>query len=81
MQNDVWENVPRPKDKSILGSRWVYKVKHGAYRSVKYEARFVAKGFSQIAGIDYEETFATIAQYSSIKTILALATLMGWKIH
>ena len=47
----------------------------------KYEARFVAKGFSQIEGIDFDGTFAPVAWYSSIRTILALATQMGWKIH
>ena len=41
----------------------------------------MAQGFSQIKGIDYEETFAPIARYSSIRTILALSAQMGWKIH
>jgi len=82
MKNDVWEIVPQPEGKSIVGPCWVYKVKHGANGSVeKYKARFVAKGFSQIEGIDYDETFAPVAQYSSIKTILALLAQMGWKIH
>ena len=43
----------------------------------KYEARFVEKGFSQKEGIDYEETFAPVAMYSSIQTIIALAVEMG----
>ena len=45
------------------------------------EARFVSRCFSQIEGIDYEETFAPIAWYSSIRTILALSAQMGWHIH
>ena len=54
MKNQVWEVVPRPKGKKVVGSRWIYKVKHAADRSVeKYKARFVAKGFSQKEGIDY----------------------------
>eukprot|EP00253_Pinus_taeda_P028319 PITA_28319 len=47
----------------------------------KYKARFFARGFSQIEGIDYEETFAPVARYSSIRTILALSAQMGWHIH
>ena len=47
----------------------------------KYKARFVARGFSQIEGINYEETFAPVARYSSIQTILALSAHMGWHIH
>ena len=47
----------------------------------KYKARFVARGFSQIEGINYEETFAPVARYSSIWTIVALSAQMGWHIH
>jgi len=68
--------------KSIVGSRWIYKVKQAAdWRVKKYKARFVSRGFSQIEGIDYEETFAPITWYSSIRTILALSAQMGWCIH
>jgi hypothetical protein len=41
----------------------------------------VARGFSQIEGIDYYETFAPIVRYSSIRSILALSSQMGWRIH
>jgi hypothetical protein len=43
--------------------------------------KFVARGFSQVEGIDCEETFAPIARYTSIRTIIALATSMGWRLH
>jgi len=57
-------------------------VKQETSRSIeKHKAIFVAKGFSQVEGIYYEETFAPIARYSSIGSILALAVQMGWKIH
>ena len=67
MKNDVWDVVPRLKGKSVVTSKWIYKIKHAADGSVeKYKARFVARGFSQKEGIDYEETFAPIARYTSI---------------
>jgi hypothetical protein len=47
----------------------------------KYKARFVARGFSQVEGIDYEETFSLVARYTSICTIIALTASMGWKLH
>ena len=47
----------------------------------KYKARFVARGFSQKEGIDYEETFTPLAIYTSIRSVLALAIVMKWKIH
>ena len=75
VRNSAWEIVPRPEGKSVVGSRWIYKVKQATDRSVeKYKARFVARGFSQIEGINYEETFALVTRYSSIQTILALST-------
>ena len=74
VRNSAWEIVPRPEGKSVVGLRWIYKVKQAADGSVeKYKARFVARGFSQIEGINYEETFAPIARYYSIRYILALS--------
>jgi len=44
----VWEVVPRPQDRSVVGSRWIYKIKYATDNSVeKYKARFVAKGYAQ----------------------------------
>ena len=66
----------------ILLLMWIYKIKHVVDGSIeKYKARFVARGVSQKEGIDYEETFATVARYTSIKLVLALAIVMKWKIH
>ena len=45
------------------------------------DSKVVARGFSQIKGIDYDETFAPVARYSSIRSIIALSTQMGWRIH
>ena len=73
--------MPRPEGKKVVGSRWIYNVKHAADESVKYKARFVAKGFSQKEGIDYEETSTPVDRYSSIRTIILLTTEMGWRFH
>jgi hypothetical protein len=82
MKNDVWEIVPRPKEKSVVTSKWVYKIKHVAERSVdKYKARFIARGFSQKEGEDYDETFAPVARYTSIRAIMSLVVSMGWSLH
>ena len=47
----------------------------------KHKARFVARGFSQVEGIDYDDTFPPVARYSSIISMLALSSQMGWKVH
>ena len=76
-KNDVWEIVPRPEGKSVVSSKWIYKIKHVVDDSIeKYKARFVARGFSQKKGINYEETFEPVARYTSIKSVLALAAIM-----
>jgi hypothetical protein len=82
LKNDVWEVVPRPQGKSIVTSKWIYKIKHAANGSVeKFKARFVARGFSQKEGIDYDEIFAPVARYTSIKIIISLALVFNWKLH
>eukprot|EP00253_Pinus_taeda_P035937 PITA_35937 len=61
--NSVWDVVPRPQGKSVVSSRWLYKVKQAVDGSVeKHKARFVAWGFSQVKGIDYDENFAPVAR-------------------
>ena len=82
MKNDVWDVVPRLEGNSVVTSKWIYKIKHATDGSIdKYKAIFVARDFSQKEGIDYEETFAPIARYTSIKSVLSLGAVMKWKIH
>ena len=82
MKNNVWDVVPRPEGKSIVTSKWIYKIKHATDGSIeKYKTRFMAHGFSQKEGIDYEENFALVARYTSIRSVLDLATVMKWKVH
>jgi hypothetical protein len=82
MNKKVWEIVPRPKNKDVVSSKCLFKIKDGVDGSIeKYKERFFAHGFSYKEGIDYEETFAYVARYTSIKTIVALASKMKWKLH
>ena len=82
MKNDVWDIVPKLEIKSVVSSKWIYKIKNAADGSIeKYKARFMARGFSQKKGIDYEETFVPVARYTSIRTIMALTSTMKWNLH
>jgi len=82
MKKNVWDIVPKPKDKSVVSSKWLYKIKHAVDGSVeKYKARFVARGFSQKEGIDYDDIFAPVARYTTIRTVISLAFVLGWKLH
>eukprot|EP00253_Pinus_taeda_P034648 PITA_34648 len=67
VKKSVWEVVPRPVDKSVVSSRWIFEVKHAANKSIeKYKAIFVAKGYSQVEGIDYVETFPLVARLKQV---------------
>lgn len=78
----TWSTVLRPTDKNIVGSKWVFRVKRKADGSVdKYKARLVARGFTQVYGVDYFVTFSPVAKLSSIRLILAIAARFDWEIE
>jgi hypothetical protein len=82
VRNDVWDVVPRPVGKLVVTSRLLYKIKIAADGSVeKHKACFVARGFSHIEGVDYDETFTQVVRYTSIKIIISITVDMGWRIH
>ena len=72
----------RPEGKSVVTSKWIYKIKHAADGDIeKFKACFVAHGFSQVEGVDYDETFALVARFSSIRAVISVMAEMGWRIH
>jgi hypothetical protein len=74
-RNQVWELVERPKNKNVIGTKWVYQNKqdeHGIV--VKNKARLVAKGYCQVEGMYYGETFALVARLEAICILLAYAS-------
>ena len=80
-KNGTWEHTPRPKDNNVIGVKWVYRTKLNPDGSIhKHKARLVVKGYSQMAGIDYGDTFAPVARHETIRLIVALSAQCGWKI-
>jgi Reverse transcriptase (RNA-dependent DNA polymerase) len=78
----TWNTVPCLPGKNIVGSKWVFCIKQNADGSIdKYKACLVAKGFTQIHGVDYFDTFSPMAKLSSFCTILAYATHYDWEIE
>lgn len=72
--NDTWILQDLPENKKPIESKWVFKLKHGIHKEAPhYKARLCAKGFSQKYGIDYQEVYAPVARYDSIRIMLALA--------
>jgi len=79
---EVHDVVPWPKGQKIIGSKWVFCIKQGPDGSIqKYKARIVAQGFMQVEGVDFDQTFAPMAKFSSLRTIFALAAEHDLKLH
>ena len=78
--NSVWTLVARPKDRKVITGRWVYKIKTDEQGNIdKFKARYVAKGFMQVPGLDFHETYALTCKPETMRTLLALAA--QWGLH
>lgn len=81
-EHDTYDLVEPPSGANIVGSRFVFRIKRDADGSItQYKARLVAQGFTQVPGIDFNETFAPVAKLSSIRTLLALAARYDWELE
>ena len=82
MKNHTWDLVELPEGQNIVRCKWIFKVKRNADNNVnRYKARLVAQGFSQQAGEDYDDIFAPVARYSSIRSVLAIANELNLNVH
>eukprot|EP00253_Pinus_taeda_P023860 PITA_23860 len=80
-KNNTWELVPRPKDKNVIGTKWIFKNKLNENGEViRNKARLVCKGYAQQEGIDFEETFAPVARLEAIRMFLALSSFQKFKV-
>ncbi|KAD6796557.1 hypothetical protein E3N88_07453 [Mikania micrantha] len=80
--NNTWTLVPRPTNRPIVGSKWVFRTKLHSDGSIeRQKARLVAQGFSQTPGLDYSHTFSPVVKATTIRIILCLAMLNRWTLH
>ena len=80
-ENDTFELVKPPVGHPVVGGRWVFALKTDQNGDQKFKARYVAKGYSQTAGVDYSETFAPTARFTSIRMLMQLAVQENLIVH
>ncbi|XP_070017891.1 uncharacterized protein [Nicotiana sylvestris] len=82
LNNHTWELVDFPQGNKPLGSKWIFKRKMKVDGTIdKYKARLVVKGYRQKKGLDYFDTYSPITRITSIRLLVALATVYDLKIH
>ena len=77
-KNFIWELVPKPKDRKIIRSKWVYRKKESINEkeSPTYKARLAAKGFSQKEGIDSDEILSGSQAYIYSSIVISCGTIL-----
>lgn len=80
--NNVWQLVNRPLNQNIVKCKWVFKTKFDADgKFSKFKARLVARGFTQVEGLDYNETFSPVVRHSTMRILFSLANEMNLDIN
>lgn len=80
--NDTWELTELPPHKKPISCKGIYKVKYIPYGTVdKYKARIVVKGYTQVEGEDFYDSFSPVAKVDTIRLVFALAAARGWYVH
>ena len=82
LENQTFDFVDKvPSGRKIISCKWVFRRKINPDNSTRFKARLVIRGFEQVGGIDYQETFAPVARLTTIRMILGLTTILGWTIE
>jgi len=81
----TWRLTDRPARRRVLKGKWVYKVKDELYKvgnnTTRHKARLCFMGNRQIKRLDFNETFAPVAEFTTIRCILAMTAATGWELH
>ncbi|GKB28302.1 retrovirus-related pol polyprotein from transposon TNT 1-94 [Tanacetum coccineum] len=82
-KNHTWELVDQPPGQKLISCKWLYKIKEGieGVQKPRYKARAVARGFTQRAGIDYNEVFSPVVRHTSIGVILSLTACEDYELE
>ena len=79
---DTWDLVPWTDAPNIISGKWVFKIKRDEHGKIqRYKARWVARGFSQMHGIDYTETFSPTVRHASVRLLLSIVNQFNLEIY
>lgn len=82
LQNETWLLTALPPGKRAISARWVYRAKPEINPTrTRLKARLVAQGIEKRFGVDFEDTFAPVVKWSTIRLVIALAAALGWPIN
>ncbi|GJP82644.1 hypothetical protein CLOP_g12891 [Closterium sp. NIES-67] len=82
IENETWDLCDLPPGKKAITSKMIYRHKYGPEGELtRYKSRLVARGFQQTKGKDYDEVFAPVGKGTTLRVLLAIAALLGWKIR
>jgi hypothetical protein len=82
LRNDTWSLVPCPAGANVVTGKWIFRHKLNSDGSLsRYKARWVVRGFTQQAGVDYGETFSPVVKLATIRVVLSIAISQAWPIH
>ena len=81
-EHGTWTIVPRPENRKVVSSKWVYRVKYKADGTIsRYKARLVARGYTQVFGVDYTDTYAPVTRLETLRLLFALAVQNDWEVR
>ncbi|KAL4032863.1 hypothetical protein IC575_005946 [Cucumis melo] len=81
-RNNVWTLVSKPEGVNVIGTKWVFKNKTDESGCVtKNKARLLAQGYTQVEGIDFDETFAPVARLEAIRLLLGISCIQKFKLY
>ena len=80
--NETWTIESLPKGKKRIGCQWVFRIKFNSDGSIKrYKARLVVLGNKQIAGMDFDEIFASVCKMTTVRCFLQVSAAWNWEVH
>ena len=80
-KNHTWTIVQKPPNSNVVSCKWLFTKKYDAHGNIRFKARLVARGFTQIPGVDYHETFSPTLKLTSLHLIFAITAYLNLELH